>query len=49
LAEALQRNGVRHELKLFPSGGHGIGLAEGTSAEGWFNSAFAFLQDIFEK
>lgn len=48
LADVLEKNGVRHELKLFPSGGHGIGLAEGTSAEGWFDAAFQFLQSIFE-
>lgn len=48
LADALEKNGVLYELKLYPSGGHGIGLAEGTSAEGWFDEAFAFLKNVFE-
>ncbi len=49
LSDALEKNGVRHELQLFEHGGHGIGLAEGTDAEGWFDMAFSFLQSVLEK
>jgi acetyl esterase/lipase len=35
LAAALAAAGVRHELHVFPDGEHGLGLAEGSSAEAW--------------
>ena len=44
LADALEQYGVAHELHLYPTGGHGIGLAEGKDAEGWLEQAFSFLQ-----
>lgn len=47
LHEALEKNGVRHELHLYETGGHGVGLAKGLEAEGWFDLAFAFLQNVF--
>ena len=47
LCEALEKNGVPFEKHLYETGGHGIGLAEGKDAEGWFQKAAAFLQNIF--
>lgn len=35
LGEALKAAGVEHECTIYPQGGHGCGLAYGTSAEGW--------------
>ncbi len=49
MAEALRKNGVRCELHLYETGGHGIGLAEGKDAQGWFDLAFTFLQSVFNK
>lgn len=49
LADVLHEKGVLCELHLYEHGGHGIGLAEGTDAEGWIHQAFAFLQSVFEK
>lgn len=49
LHDALTKQGVRSELHLFESGGHGIGLAEGTDAAGWIDLAYAFLQSVWEK
>lgn len=46
LDDALTKNGVPHELHLFPTGGHGVGLAVGKDAEGWLDEAFAFLQSM---
>lgn len=43
LEEALEKNGVNHEVLYFESGGHGIGLAEGKDAEGWIDKAIDFL------
>lgn len=47
LKEALDKKGVRCDLHLYEHGGHGIGLATGTDAEGWIDDAFAFLQSVF--
>lgn len=47
LCDALEKNGVRFEKHLYETGGHGIGLAEGKDAEGWFEKAAAFLQGVF--
>lgn len=47
LAEALAQNGVRHVLRLYDHGGHGIGLAKGKEPAGWFDEAFAFLEGVF--
>lgn len=49
LYEALRKNGVPCELHLYETGGHGIGLAEGKDAQGWFDLAFTFLQGVFDK
>ncbi len=42
LSEALKTAGVKCELKEYEKGGHGIGLAEGTDAEGWLDEALRF-------
>lgn len=47
LKNALDEKGVRCDLHLYEHGGHGIGLAAGTDAEGWIDDAFAFLQSVF--
>lgn len=47
LKNALDEKGVRCDLHLYEHGGHGIGLATGTDAEGWIDDAFAFLQSVF--
>ena len=47
LNNALDEKGVRCDLHLYEHGGHGIGLATGTDAEGWIDDAFAFLQSVF--
>ncbi len=39
---ALTTVGVEHEFHIFPGVDHGIGLAEGTSAEGWIDQAVRF-------
>lgn len=31
-------------MHLFESGGHGIGLGEGTPAQGWIEEALAFFE-----
>lgn len=37
--------GVKCNMHLYPTGGHGCGVAKGTSAEGWINTAIDFLND----
>lgn len=46
----LQKNGIKSELKEYPSGGHGCALAKGTSAEGWFTAMLKFhgKEDMWE-
>lgn len=44
LHEALDRAGVENELYLYPSGGHGCGLAWETPAEGWSDEMTGFLK-----
>lgn len=43
--EALNNKKAPHLMHLFPSGGHGLGLGEGTSAQGWLEEALAFFED----
>lgn len=43
MAEALNHKKVPHMLELYPTGGHAIGLGEGTCAEGWLEKAAAYL------
>lgn len=33
------------EMKIYPNGGHGIGLGEGTSAAGWLPEALRYLEE----
>lgn len=47
LKEELDNCGVPSQLELYEHGGHGIGLADGTDAAGWFDKAFAFTDKIF--
>ena len=46
LKEALDGCGVKNELLLFETGGHGVGLAEGLRAEGWIEKAIDFLDSV---
>lgn len=40
---ALEKAGVPHLTKLYPTGGHGCGLGAGTSASGWSDEMLAFM------
>ena len=42
MVQALQRYNVEHVYKMYTGVGHGVGLATGTSAEGWIDSAIEF-------
>ena len=44
--KALDEKGVKNELHLYETGGHGIGLAKRKEAEGWIEKAMAFLDSI---
>ena len=41
---ALTNKKAPHKMHLFPDGGHGIGLGENTSAQGWIDEAVQFLK-----
>ncbi|MDD3403494.1 MAG: alpha/beta hydrolase [Hespellia sp.] len=43
MADALKEKGVEYEFHLYPQGGHGCGLAIGTSAEGWMDEMLKFM------
>ena len=43
LEEALRAHQVPHECHIYPDGRHGMGLGTGTSAEGWIDAFFKFL------
>lgn len=45
MADALKEKGIRTHSRIYPQGGHGCGLAKGTSAEGWVDELLAFLKD----
>lgn len=45
MAAALKENGVHSCVHIYPQGGHGCGLAAGTSAEGWIDECLAFLKN----
>jgi acetyl esterase/lipase len=45
MEKTLEKAGVEHIARYFTGGRHGIGLAEGTEAEGWLTEAVAFWQD----
>ncbi len=48
LAQKLKSIGVPCILKLVPKGGHGIGLGNGTAAQGWLTEAVQFWQSSFQ-
>lgn len=43
LEKVMEDLGIPHRMRLFLSGGHGIGLGEGTLAKGWLSDALEFL------
>lgn len=45
LGAALSEKKIPHEIKIYPSGGHGCGLAKGTSAQGWFAEMLKFISE----
>lgn len=44
MAEAFEKAGVPCEVEKYEGIGHGVGLARGTVAEGWFKSAVRFWE-----
>lgn len=44
MGDTLLNKGANFKMHIYPSGGHGIGLGAGTSAEGWIEEAMAYLQ-----
>lgn len=44
MGKALEHAGVSQELKIYPAGGHGCGLAQGTSAENWMDEMLIFMR-----
>lgn len=44
MGEALEKRNIPCKMKTYPTGGHGCGLAEGTSAEGWFDEMLKFMK-----
>lgn len=46
LTEALKKKGIPVMQHIFPQGGHGCGLAAGTSAEGWIDEMIRFFSVI---
>lgn len=43
MQEALQAAGVPNRCRIFPTGGHGIALGIGTSAEGWLEDMLNYM------
>lgn len=48
LSAALENKTADFKAHIFPTGGHGMGLGMGTSAEGWIEEAMTFLQSEVE-
>ncbi len=44
MADALREVGVPYALRLYPTGGHGFGIAKGTSAEGCIEEMIRFFR-----
>lgn len=44
LGKVMQEKGLPCDLEIYPTGGHGCGLAAGTSADGWFDEMIHFFQ-----
>lgn len=49
LHDALKKCGVKNEIHLYETGGHGIGLAKGKDAEGWIEKAVDFLDAVYKR
>lgn len=45
MAESLKEKGIRMRSILYPQGGHGCGLAKGTSAQGWTEELMSFFKE----
>ncbi|MGN0908691.1 MAG: alpha/beta hydrolase, partial [Succinivibrio sp.] len=48
-AGCLRRHGIDSEIEVFDGLGHGFGLGEGTTAEGWIKNAAAFWERHADK
>ena len=46
LYKCLKEAGVKSQLKLYESGGHGCGLGSGTGAEGWLHGFVNFVNSF---
>ncbi len=46
MAASLKNKKAPYEMKLYPEGGHGLGLAEGTGAQGWLDEMESFFTSI---
>lgn len=44
MGAALSEKNVSYKMKIYPYGGHGCGLAYGTSVEGWFEEMLLFMK-----
>lgn len=44
MEQALAAHGVEHLCRIYPTGGHGIGLGKGTSAENWMEEMLEFMK-----
>ena len=43
--EGIERNGQAAQIEIFPGLSHGLGLGEGTVAEGWLDCAADFWEE----
>lgn len=46
LASALKEHGIRHQLRVYPTGGHGCNLAFGNSAKSWTQEMISFMEAL---
>lgn len=44
MGQALENQGIEYRLKVYPQGGHGCGLGEGTSATEWLDGMLEFFE-----
>ena len=44
LAARLKECGVNCVCRLYPTGGHGVGIGTGSSADGWIDEAVRFMR-----
>ena len=45
MRQALEKNGVPHVAKSWPSVDHGVGIGKGLACEGWFEEAVKFWEE----